>query len=543
MGENPSVQNVSFVAPINSSTSSESYAPQRDPFEEARLNMILQNSFQKGYQDEEADDQDEMPEGFDSIGGDAQLFYIGKNTSDHAPDISTLSKILGDYEDDIRPRRKKDKGKKKSKRKDNIDQHEMVPTTMGDSDEDEDEAPKKSKSGRYKKNTIDDDEHADLQNVDLTKPLEEGETLFVRQHREVAGPSYDLGPREKDGKKGKKDKKDKKDKKEKEPDSPDRSKPKREKNGKKSSSSKSGSNLSDSLNLLDLDFGGGDGNMTAAPMMDDLMGQPGEIPGEKKSRKKEKEKKGKEKVKDGKSSKKEKKGMEVWMQLYTGRSIDVFYSLGESGMKQIFFRTVNRGPSSQTISADLSFKSMSPLSAMNGTSVRLAHHLASGTENEVSMDVECPDVITGNIQLVAAIRVMLEGGGGVETVNTNANLKVPICTIFTPNIMDENTFISSIAKNSSRWGEASARVIISVKPKYAIKSVGSFIRGHFVEEESSKAASLTAKSATGAKVFCLLKASKDGSSISCDIKVLGASKNESQCIADALGSALAELAL
>merc|ERR1719473_1909263 len=125
---------------------------------------------------------------------------------------------------------------------------------------------------------------------------------------------------------------------------------------------------------------------------------------------------------------------------------------------------------------------------MNGTSVRLAHHLASGTENEVSMDVECPDV---------------------ETVNTNANLKVPICTIFTPNIMDENTFISSIAKNSSRWGEASARVIISVKPKYAIKSVGSFIRGHFVEEESSKAASLTAKSATGAKVFCLLKASKD----------------------------------
>merc|ERR1711871_1735820 len=229
---------------------------------------ILQNSFQKGYQDEEADDQDEMPEGFDSIGGDAQLFYIGKNTSDHAPDISTLSKILGDYEDDIRPRRKKDKGKKKSKRKDNIDQHEMVPTTMGD----DDEAPKKSKSGRYKKNTIDDEEHTDLQNVDLTKPLEEGETLFVRQHREVAGPSYDLGPREKDGKKGKKDKKDKKDKKakkdkkEKEPDSPDRSKPKREKNGKKSSSSsKSGSNLSNSLNLLDLDFGGGGGggNMAA----------------------------------------------------------------------------------------------------------------------------------------------------------------------------------------------------------------------------------------------------------------------------------------
>merc|ERR1711871_1341469 len=137
MGENPSVQNVSFVAPINSSTSSESYAPQRDPFEEARLNMILQNSFQKGYQDEEADDQGEMPEGFDSIGGDAQLFYIGKNTSDHAPDISTLSKILGDYEEESRPRRKKDKGKRKKSKKTSIDEREMVPAGMDESDEEE----------------------------------------------------------------------------------------------------------------------------------------------------------------------------------------------------------------------------------------------------------------------------------------------------------------------------------------------------------------------------------------------------------------------
>merc|ERR1719231_1773028 len=261
---------------------------------------------------------------------------------------------------------------------------------------------------------------------------------------------------------------------------------------------------------------------------------------ETKSNKKDK----KEKHKEGSSkSKKDKKGNDVWMQFYSGRSVDVFYSLGTSGMRRIAFKTINRGPSNLTISADISFKFFTPLTAVNGTSLRLAHHLSSGSENEAVMEVECPDVITGNLQLTAALRIMLEGGGGVETVNTNATLKVPICTLFTPNEMDENTFTSTIAKNSSRWGGASARVVTSIKPKHAIKSIGLFMRGYFVEEESNKAASLTAKSATGAKVFCLLKASKDGASIACDIKVLGASKNESQSIADALGSSLAEIAL
>lgn len=272
-------------------------------------------------------------------------------------------------------------------------------------------------------------------------------------------------------------------------------------------------------------------------MMDDMMMD--QAPTGTKSSKKEK----KEKTKEGKSSKKEKKGSDVWMQFYSGRSVDVFYSLGNSGMKKIAFKTVNRGPSNLSISADVSFKVLTPLTAVSGTSLRLAHHLSSGSENEAAMEVECPDVITGNLQLSAALRIMLEGGGGVETINTTANLKVPICTLFTPNEMDENTFTSTIAKNSSRWGGASARVVTSIKPKHAIKSIGLFMRGYFVEEESNKAASLTAKSATGAKVFCLLKASKDGASIACDIKVLGASKNESQSIADALGSSLAELAL
>merc|ERR1712146_79510 len=252
MGD-PQISKLSFVLPISSS---ENEVSQRDPFDDARLATIMKSSFQGGYADDEDLDED-MPDGFNAIGGDTQLFYIGKNTSDHAPDINTLSKILGDYEEDVRPRRKKDKGKKKHKKKHNINQHDMVPNAMGDSDDDEEEVPKKTKSGRYKKGNVD-DEFADLTAVDLTTPLQEDEKLFVRQHREVPDPSYDLGSREKHGKKSKKEKHEKKkgkrdkEKKDVEKKASNAPSPQREKKSKKSSSKGgNGSDLAASLNLLD----------------------------------------------------------------------------------------------------------------------------------------------------------------------------------------------------------------------------------------------------------------------------------------------------
>ena len=514
--ENPSVQNVSFVAPINSSTSSESYAPQRDPFEEARLNMILQNSFQKGYQDEEADDQDEMPEGFDSIGGDAQLFYIGKNTSDHAPDISTLSKILGDYEEESRPRRKKDKGKKKKSKKTSIDEREMVPAGMDESDEEEATKSSRKGRGRYKKPTAE-EEDTDLNNIDLTTPLGQDEVIPIRKHREVVSLGIEE-PLKKDKKREKKEKKDKKDRKDKEKsDSPGRP--------KKGSKSKGVDSTTASLNLLDLDFGSSSAPVDASSaVMDDVA-----VPD--KSGKAKKEKK----------EKKDKNG--VWLQLYTGRQINIFYSLGDSGMKRVSFRVANRGPSNLTVSADVHFKSTAPFTALTGSGLRLAHHLASGDEARAFMDFDGPELLTGNVHLTASLRIMLEGNAGVETVNATAALKIPVCSTFSPYVLDDDTFSSSISKSSSRWGSSSARVVSTLKAKYSMRAVSNFLRAHTIEVEASKAASMAAKSASGAKVYCLSKAAKDGSSVACDIKVLGSSKSESQSLADAIGSALNELSL
>jgi hypothetical protein len=82
-----------------------------------------------------------------------------------------------------------------------------------------------------------------------------------------------------------------------------------------------------------------------------------------------------------------------------------------------------------------------------------------------------------------------------------------------------------------------------LKPKYSFRALGNFLRAHIVEAEPSKAASYSAKTSVGGKVFALAKVAKDGASIAVDIKVLASSKPESQTIADAVASALGELSL
>jgi hypothetical protein len=354
------------------------------------------------------------------------------------------------------------------------------------------------------------------------------EVLFVRKHREVEqsqsaaqlGPSSD-SPARKDKKHKSKDKdKDrdldgsKKIKKEKKSKSKDKTEEKEAKSSKKTSA------VTASLNLLDLDFGFG------SPVVVDQTESKKDV------------KEGKEKDK----SKKDKNNT-VWLQLYTGRSIDIFYSLGDFGIKRITFKLVNRGPAGLSISTDLQFKSLSPLHSLTGNTVKLSHHLPSSSESLSHMDVESPEIINGNIQIPSNLRIMLESSSGVETITANATLRIPVCSTFNPNVLTEENFMAGIQKSSSRWGSSNARVISAIKPKYAFKSISTFLRAHTVEAESSKAVSLSAKSASGAKVFCLLKASKENNSVIVDIKVLGSSKPDSQSMADSLAVALGELNL
>lgn len=337
-----------------------------------------------------------------------------------------------------------------------------------------------------------------LHNIDLTTPLGADEVMFVRQHREVASSSHESGVPKEDKKKSKKDKSEKKDKKSTKDDSSKVSSKEKKIDVASAKSSKSKSKVGDisaSLNLLDLDFGAPIVTMPSA-----AAAQP-EAGDEKKDKKKDKKA-------DKKGDKKE-KSSNVWLPFHTGRSVDVFYSLGDAGLKRVAYRIVNRGPVGLSISADVTFKSLHPFQSITGNTLRLAHHLASGGEAESHMDIECPDVITGNLNFPASLRVMLESASGVETMNVQVTLKIPVCTSFTPNALDEEAFSASISKSSSRWASSNARVTTAIKPKYAFRSISIFLRAHLVEAESSKAASLAAKSPSGAKIFALAKAAKE----------------------------------
>jgi hypothetical protein len=69
------------------------------------------------------------------------------------------------------------------------------------------------------------------------------------------------------------------------------------------------------------------------------------------------------------------------------------------------------------------------------------------------------------------------------------------------------------------------------------------LKAHTVEAENTKAVSLSAKSASGGSVCCLAKISKDGTSVTVDIKCLCASKAESLSLAEAITEALNDLSL
>ena len=352
-----------------------------------------------------------------------------------------------------------------------------------------------------------------------------------------------------DKKKSKKDKKEKKEEKKSKKDKGHASAeatPTRESN-----SSKKTAGITASLNLLDLDFGG-------PPAAATLPSQPlvALETGEKKDKKKDK-----------KGDKKEKSGL--WLPFHSGRSVDILYSLGDSGVKRVSFRLINRGPVGLTISADVTFKSLHPFQSLSGNTLRLSHHLVTGAEADSHMDIECPDVVTGNVNLPASVRIMLESASGVETKNEQVSLKIPICASFTPNELNEEAFSANISKSSSRWASSNARVVSSgMKPKHAFRAISSFLRAHMVEAESSKAASYAAKTPSGAKVFVLVKAAKEGGkdycydnirfcsksfnchtqsqhigSIAVEVKSLGSTKSESQTICDAISSALGQLSL
>ena len=149
------------------------------------------------------------------------------------------------------------------------------------------------------------------------------------------------------------------------------------------------------------------------------------------------------------------------------------------------------------------------------------------------------------LQVLCTAQVAVESLIGPETHTMQGILKVSMPSSFTPHKVDEQGFALILGKNSSKWAVGSTKVPTSTtsKPKSILKGVCEFLKAHKVESESTKAASLCAKTPSGGYVCVLAKLSKDGTSVSIDVKCLAASKNESQSCVDAIVQALADLKL
>lgn len=382
----------------------------------------------------------------------------------------------------------------------------------------------------------------DLDSVDITTPLRADEVFTVQKHREVPVSmsttlaDMDGTEREEAGKKKKSSKKSKD--KDKEVDDIDAKKSKKDKDKLKS---KKVTSEPASNDLLMMDWN--DPPMPSLQMaMPVIIHAPAEVHSSKKkgvtSKEKEKEKE------------KGKKSNHVWLPLLSDKTVDLYYSTTASqNTITITLKAVNSSKSNGTVSVTATFTSSAAVrpATPSNSNVRVASQLAPGDSNSASTDLvligEASTGLTTNLSVNCTAHISFDSLLGPDTKSMAAALKIPVCSTFCPNKLDEKSFLALMGKSSSRWASASVKVPCSVKPKTALKTVSSFLHTHTVEAENARAASLAAKSVNGGTVCCLAKMSKDGNSVGIDIKCLCASKIESVTLVEAIADALADLSL
>ena len=360
--------------------------------------------------------------------------------------------------------------------------------------------------------------------MDITTPLRADEVFAVQKHREVlmsVSPAFSGDVIEK----GDGGKKKKSDRKVKEGDEPKKSK------HDKSSKSKKIKEPTDDLLLMDW-------NDPPVPSLS--MGHA--LPS-KATDKKEKEK-------ELKSKSSSKKSGNVWMPLMSDKSVEIFYATNITGqIATITLKAVNITKNGSVVSVTATFNS-SPTArptTPSNSNLRVANQLPSGDDATAVTELlllsdSC--LLTSSLLIGCTVHVTSETLLGPEVKATAAVVRIPVCCSFSPNKIDEQGFQTLMAKTSSRWGSSSASISCSSgKTKSALKAVATFLRAHTVESEESRAASLSAKSAGGGSVCCLAKTTKDGLSVTVDVKCLCASKGESKMLADAVAEALGYLIL
>jgi hypothetical protein len=374
--------------------------------------------------------------------------------------------------------------------------------------------------------------------VDITTPLRADEVFTVQKHREVpvtvsSGFADVTEEAPEEGKKKKSSKKPK------EKDLLEDGSKKGKKDKDKSKKTKAKPEPADDLLMMDWN----DPPMPSMPVM--VAARPVaavDITTDKKEKEKDKDK---DKDKESKG----KKSSHLWLPLLNDKTVDIYYATSvHSNIVTITLKAVNSSKTGSSVSVTATFNSSAGVrpATPSNSNLRVAQQLPPGSDCSAATELMIlgDGMLTSNLQVGCTAHVTVESFLGPESKSTAVGLIVPVCSSFSPSKLDEKGFTALMSKSSSRWASSTAKVsCLSTKPKSALKAVGNFLRAHTVEAENTKAVSLSAKSASGGSVCCLAKISKDGTSVTVDIKCLCASKVESLSLAEAVTEALNDLSL
>jgi hypothetical protein len=238
-----------------------------------------------------------------------------------------------------------------------------------------------------------------------------------------------------------------------------------------------------------------------------------------------------------------------WMAAHSDSQLDVLYSLGtvdgDARRVQVQWKVVNRSPDGSAVSVRVLLDS--PLLSVNpggGSFVPLASNLAAGADVLSTMLLGLFNPVDEALSLPCRLSISAESLIGPEVRNLTTEVSVSVCASFSPYKLSEEAFAQAVGALGSKAGSASAQVRISCKPKSAFKALGGFLHAYSVETESSMAASMAAKTASGEAVYVLAKASgSTASKIQCDIKCSGSFKQDSERLAQLIATAVSGLSL
>ncbi len=246
-----------------------------------------------------------------------------------------------------------------------------------------------------------------------------------------------------------------------------------------------------------------------------------------------------------------------WIPVYGDDRLDIMYAVSSAADARqlvVQWRVVNNSTDESKVSVGVHLNS--PLLSVNPSSngyVALASNLRSG-DAHLEMALGLFNPVEEALAIPAQLTIAIESLMGAEQRTATAAVHATICSSFSPYKISDEDFAHALSKQqstksssssrSSKWGSATAEVSVSCKPKTAFKALSGFLRAYIVEAESSKAASMCAKTASGDKVYFLAKVSKSNPSVvQLDIKCAGASQQEADIVVKLIAQALSELSL